>query len=108
MSTLAIMATSLLLAVGLAFCVSSLSAVHSTDEPSDSFDPISRPSHLESVAKHMSQWLRSVATEELGVTHMQQIYDSLSIVNHNVRYDVIVSDISHKVSDQTAIHGMPF
>ena len=79
--------------------------------PTDSSEPPkkSRRSHLESVAKHMTQWLRSVATEELGVTHMQQIYDSLSTVNQNVRYETIVDDITHKVcvfSDRRSLRSL--
>ena len=54
-------------------------------------------SHLESVAKHMTQWLRSDFSEELGVTHMQQIYDTLNTVKHNINFETLIEDITQKV-----------
>lgn len=52
---------------------------------------------LGSVAKHMTHWLRSVVTEELGVTHMQQIYDTLNNVKHNINFETIIEDMTQKV-----------
>jgi hypothetical protein len=52
---------------------------------------------LGSVSKHMTHWLRSVVTEELGVTHMQQIYDTLNNVKHNINFETIIEDITQKV-----------
>jgi len=54
-------------------------------------------SHLEAIAKLMSQSMRSIANEELAVTHMQHIYDQLAINNIDINFETIIDDMTAKV-----------
>ena len=56
-----------------------------------------RPSHLEFVSKHFTQWSRTVFTEELGVTNMQQMYDTLNAVKHDINFETVIEDMTQKV-----------